>query len=143
MINTGKELRISKMDTAQQSMQLFVAINLFVIGLSHFVQPKIWIEFFQFLYKKGNVGNIFNALLSLGMGSVIVSFHFYWKWPIVLVTIYGVLLLLKGLIYLIVPLVGVKSIGTINNSSRKFKWVGLIMCALSVFLMFNLLVESH
>jgi len=125
-----------------QSIQLFVAINLFVIGLSHFLRPKLWIEFFEFLYKKGNVGNIFNAMLALGMGSIIFSFHFLWKWPMILVTLYGLLQIVKGLIYLTFPSVGLKSIGKINADSQKFKWVGLIMCALCVLLFINLVSDG-
>ncbi len=124
------------------SVELFVALNLFVIGLSHCLQPKIWIEFFEFLYKKGNVGNIFNAMLALGMGSIILSFHFIWKWPMILVTLYGLMQLLKGLIYLTVPSVGLKSIGKVNTKSQKFKWVGLIMCIFSIILLVKLFTDG-
>jgi len=125
-----------------QSIQLFVAINLFVIGLSHFFQPKIWIEFFEFLYKKGNIGNIFNAMLSLGMGSIILSFHFVWTWPMILVTLYGLTQLIKGLIYLTFPSIGLKSIGKVNVKFQKFKWVGLIMCISCILLIINLINDG-
>lgn len=120
--------------TIIQSIQLFVAINIFVIGTSHFLQPKIWIEFFEYLHRKGNVGNIFNAMLALGMGSIILSFHFIWTWPMVLVTCYGLAQCVKGFIYLVFPKVGLKSIGRINSSQLKFRWVGLVMCILAILL---------
>jgi len=124
-----------------QSIQLFVAINFFVIGLSHFLQPKIWIGFFQYLYKKGTIGNIFNALLALGMGSVILSFHFVWTWPMILVTLYGLSQLIKGLTYLIFPSLGLKSIGKVNSNTMKFKWAGLLMFASSILLIIKLLTD--
>ncbi|MEQ9265450.1 MAG: hypothetical protein RLN81_09535 [Balneolaceae bacterium] len=120
------------------SIQLFVAINVFIIGLSHLLQPGIWIEFFEYLHSKGNVGNIFNAMISLGMGSIIFSFHFIWTWPMILVTLYGLLLTLKGLTYLVAPSIGLKSIGSINQNSKKFRWVGLIMTSFSLLLGLNL-----
>lgn len=123
------------------SIQLFVAINVFIIGLSHLIQPRIWIEFFEYLHSKGNVGNIFNAMISLGMGSIVLSFHFIWTWPMILVTLYGLLLTLKGFIYLIAPSVGLKSIGSINQSSKKFRWVGLVMIILSLMLGYSILCE--
>ena len=125
-----------------QSVQFFVALNFLIIGLSHFLQPKIWIEFFQFLYKKGNVGNIFNALLALGMGSIILSFHYIWQWPMILVTLYSVLQLLKGFLYLIFPSIGLKSIGKVDNQPQKFRWVGLAMFILGVLLIFKLTGEE-
>ncbi len=128
--------------TIVQSIQFFVALNLFVVGLSHFLQPKIWIEFFEFLHQKGNVGNIFNALLALGMGSFIISFHFIWTWPMILVTIYGLAQLTKGLIYLSIPQVGLSSIGKVDDKSKKFKWVGLIMCILSIMLIIYLVNDQ-
>ena len=126
------------MMTIIQSVQLYVALNLLILGLSHFFQPKIWIDFFEFLHSKGHVGNIFNALLSLGTGAFIVSFHFVWEWPFLIVTIYGVLQLLKGGIYLIFPNIGLKSIGNVNKKAVKFKWVGLIMAAVSALIFYHL-----
>lgn len=117
-----------------QSIQFFVAINLFVIGLSHFVQPKIWIDFFKFLSSKGNVGNIFNAMLSLGLGAFILSFHFLWSWPEAIITIYGLMQLLKGILYLTIPSIGLKSIRRVNEKSSKFRWAGLIMCMLAILI---------
>jgi len=125
-----------------QSIQLFVAINLFVMGLSHFMRPKIWIEFFEFLFKKGNIGNIFNAMLALGMGSIILSFHFILTWPMILVTFYGLSLLLKGLIYLTFPTVGLKSIERVNSKTEKFKWAGLFMCISSILLLIELITKG-
>lgn len=121
--------------TTVQSIQLFVVINLFVIGLSHFLRPQIWIEFFKFLHSKGNIGNIVNALIALGMGSIIVSFHIVWTWPMVLVTLYGISQVVKGLVYLTFPSVGLKSIGKVDGGAKKFRWVGLVMCLVCVLLM--------
>ena len=120
-----------------QSVQLYVAINLFVIGLSHFAQPKIWIDFFKYLSSKGNAGNVFNAMLSLSLGSFIVSFHFLWEWPEIIITIYGLMQLLKGILYLTFPSIGLKSISKVNEKSSKFKWVGLIMCLLSAWIIYH------
>ena len=38
--------------TTQDSIELFLAINLFAVGLSHFIQPKMWTEFFLMLSEK-------------------------------------------------------------------------------------------
>lgn len=112
------------------------------MGLSHLLQPKIWIQFFQFLHRKGQVGNIFNAMLSVGMGSLILAFHWIWSWPTVLVTLYGLVLLLKGFIFLIFPSLGLRSIGSVNEKTWKFRWVGLVMCILALLLAYHLFFEG-
>ncbi|MFK7773202.1 MAG: hypothetical protein AB8F94_13725 [Saprospiraceae bacterium] len=125
-----------------QSIELFTAINLAAIGVSHFFQPKSWVSFFQFLHAKKEVGNLFNAMLSLGMGSIIFSFHFIWSGPMILVTIYGLTLTLKGFIYFIFPTVGINSIGKVNmEKAHKFKIVGFIMMAFAFWIFYYLIIK--
>lgn len=123
--------------TIVESIQFFVALNILIIGLSHLFQPKIWIEFFQYLHQKGNVGNILNALIALSMGTFIVAFHSVWEWPMILVTLYGITQLIKGFLYLMIPSVGLKSIGRVDEKTDKFRWVGLVMSLLGLLLLFN------
>ena len=125
-----------------ESIQFFVALNILTIGLSHFFQPKIWGDFFQYLHQKGNVGNILNALIALGAGSFIVAFHFVWKWPMILVTLYGVAQLFKGFLYLMIPSIGLKNIGKVDEKAGKFRWVGLVMTLLGLLLGFHLYKEG-
>ncbi|MDY8137924.1 hypothetical protein [Aquimarina sp. 2201CG5-10] len=125
-----------------QSIELFVAINLLATGLSHFLQPKTWVDFFKFLAENGTSGNIFNAMLSIGTGSIIFSFHLVWTWPKMIITLYGLLLIIKGFIYLIFPEIGLKSIRKVNyQGSKKFRWVGLLMSFYSLFLFYGLFVD--
>jgi uncharacterized protein YjeT (DUF2065 family) len=125
------------------SIELFLAINFFIIGLSHLVQPKIWVEFFIYLHSKNNAGNIFNALLSLGTGSLIFSFHFIWYWPNIIVTIYGLLQILKGLIYLLKPSVGIANIGKVTmEKANKFRWSGLLSLILSIMIIYILIKDK-
>ena len=124
-----------------ESIQLFFVINILVMGVSHLVRPKIWIKFFEYLSSKGEVGNIFNAMLSLAMGSIIVSFHLVWQWPMIIVTIYGFLSLLKGSLFLIIPGIGLKSISSVNEQGWKFQVVGVIMCVIAIFVCYNLYLD--
>ncbi|MBT8231369.1 MAG: hypothetical protein HKO66_10970, partial [Saprospiraceae bacterium] len=122
-----------------QSIELFVIINLLVVGLSHFIRPQIWVDFFKLLASKGQAGNVFNALLSLGLGSFIFSFHMVWDGPMIIVTIYGLLLTIKGFLYLTVPDLGLKSIAKVDDSYNKFKIVGLLMSSVALYLMWVLI----
>ena len=123
------------------AVQWFVAINILVVGLSHLLQPGVWILFFQRLAKMGQPGNLLNAMLSLGMGSLIVGFHQIWTWPMILVTIYGLLLTVKGALYMIIPKIGLKSIEEVNDSSgAKFRIIGTIMAVLGGLLSIHLII---
>jgi len=129
--------------TILQSIEFFTAINLAIVGLSHFLQPKIWVDFFVFLHAKGNVGNIFNALIAVGMGSFILAFHFVWDFPRVLVTIYGLLQVFKGLLYLLIPSIGIKSIRKVTSKgAEKFRGVGLVMFLLAIGIVYGLVLQG-
>src|ERR1044071_9908146 len=83
-------------------------ICFFIIGVSHIVQPRVWVRFFMDLHSKGAVGSFLNALLHFPLGVVIVSFHNVWHgWPLVLMLI-GWSLVLKSFIYFVFPQRGVK-----------------------------------
>ena len=124
--------------TITESIELFTAINVAIIGLSHLIRPKIWVEFFIFLHAKKHVGNIFNAMISLGMGSFILSFHFIWRWPTILISSYGLLQVIKGFTYLVFPALGIASISKVNiENANKFRVVGAIM------VIFSLWIFSH
>lgn len=122
-----------------ESIELFTAINVSIIGLSHFFQPKIWVDFFKYLYKKKEMGNIINAFMSLGMGSLILSFHFVWSFPEIFITLYALSQIIKGFTYLLFPSVGISSISRITEKSTiKFKCAGGIMFLFSLFIFYNL-----
>ena len=81
-------------------------------------------------------------MLSLGLGSFILTLHFIWHWPEIIVTIYGLLLTIKGIIYLLAPGIGLKSISSVNSGSLvKFKIAGTIMTLAAVFILWNLSIQ--
>ena len=79
----------------ERAVQIFAVINFLAMGLSHIVQHRAWKEFFVFLHARGNVGNFLNAILALGMGSLIFAFHRVWSGIPLLLTLYGLASLLK------------------------------------------------
>lgn len=120
----------------ERGVEIFVAINLIVMGLSHIFAPNAWKAFFTLLHSKGEAGSIANCFLSIGFGSFIVAFHPGFDGVVPsLLTIYGWLLLVKSALYLLVPSLGVKSIETPTKKDAKlFAVPGIIMAALGVAL---------
>ena len=73
----------------EQAVQIFAIVNFVVIGLSHIVQPRVWVEFFVFLRERGEAGAFATALLSLIFGSIIVAFHNVWTRIPAVLTVVG------------------------------------------------------
>ena len=87
----------------EQAVQIYAAVQLLVVGLSHTLQPRAWVDFFLWLRSKGHPGVFVNGILSLIFGSVIVAFHNVWTgWPIVL-TLLGWAQVVKALVSLVMP----------------------------------------
>ena len=79
-------------------IEIFAALNFAVIGLSHLLQPQVWVAYFTWLRSKGKVGALVNGLHSLAFGSLIVAFHNVWQGLPMLLTIIGWAQVLKGLV---------------------------------------------
>ena len=52
----------------ERATEVFVALFLTVIALSHMAQPRAWVEFFSWLRARGHAGVFVNGFLSLGFG---------------------------------------------------------------------------
>jgi uncharacterized protein YjeT (DUF2065 family) len=121
----------------ERGVEVFAAINLIVMGLSHIFAPNAWKEFFTLLHSKGRAGSIANCFLSIAMGSFIVAFHPGFDGIVPsLLTVYGWLSLLKGTTYLLLPDLGVRSIEAPTKKEAKlFVIPGLVMVSLGVALL--------
>jgi uncharacterized protein YjeT (DUF2065 family) len=87
----------------EQAAEVFAAIYLLGVGLSHVLQPQVWVEFFAWMRERGRAGMVVEGLLSLGFGALIVSFHNVWSGLPVVVTLIGWGQVLKGLVRLTAP----------------------------------------
>ena len=82
----------------ERSVEVLAAILFGVIGLSHVLQPKAWVEFFILLRSNGKAGAFVDGLMNLPLGGLIVAFHHTWSGLPAVLTLVGWCLLLKGLI---------------------------------------------
>jgi hypothetical protein len=80
----------------EHGIQLFAAIGLLVIGLSHLAQPKAWVAFYQALAARGTTGAFVEGFILLNFGAIIVAFHNVWHGPAVVLTLIGWSQVLKG-----------------------------------------------
>ena len=123
--------------TTEHAAQIFAVINFAVIGLSHIVQPRVWVEFFVVLRERGHAGVFFNGMLSLLVGSIIVALHNVWSGPAMLLTLIGWGQVVKGLFSLTVPSIGLKGLMRVSaDRAYEFQVAGamfLVFCAVIVY----------
>jgi hypothetical protein len=116
----------------EQAAQIFAAVNLFVIGLSHVLHPRPWVEFFIWLRAKGHAGVFVNGMLSLSFGSVIVAFHNIWSGLPIVLTLVGWGQVLKGLLSLVAPNLAMRSLARVSpERAGEFRAPGVIFLVLS------------
>jgi uncharacterized protein YjeT (DUF2065 family) len=123
----------------EQAIEIFAAVNFFVMGLSHLLMPRAWTEFFTLLREKGDAGAFVNGFLTLGMGSLIVAFHNVWTGLPVVLTVIGWLYVIKSLLIFTVPGLGVRSLSKVSEkSAASFVVAGVMLLALGGLLTYSL-----
>ena len=96
--------------TIEHATEVFAVVNLAVIGVSHIVQPGVWVEFFVALRSLGRAGVFINGMLSLLVGSIIVALHNDWNGMAALLTFIGWAQVIKGALSLTIPSIGLRTL---------------------------------
>jgi hypothetical protein len=103
----------------ERAVELFAVIHFTVVGLSHLLRPRVWVEFFSRLHSWGHTGVFAHGFLSLGFGSVVVAFHNMWAGLPVVLTVVGWLYLLKAGLCFLLPETQMRTLGRV---SQKRAW---------------------
>lgn len=124
----------------ERSVEIFVFINVVVIGLSHALVPAAWVRFFKALGEKGQAGSLANGFLSLTFGSIIVAFH--WTWDGFVpgsVTFLGVAQVIKSFVAFVLPSIGLRSITQVRATRESsYRYGGIIFLAYGALLGWHL-----
>ena len=111
----------------ERALEIFAVIHLGLMGLSHIVQHRAWAEFFILLRGKGYAGVFVHGFLSLGFGAMILGFHRVWSGIPMVLTIVGVLYLVKSLQCFLLPEVSMRSLNRVTlDGSRMFVGAGVM-----------------
>jgi hypothetical protein len=126
----------------EKATEVFTAVFLLVIGLSHFAQPRAWVEFFVWLRGRGHAGVFVNGFLSLGFGSFLVAFHNVWNGPAVILTLLGWAQVLKGFLNFVTPQVALWGLARVSyERAWQFRVAGVFAIALSAVLWYIVLTR--
>ena len=119
----------------EQATQVFAAVSFLVIGISHLLQPKAWVSYFQSLAALGTSGAFVDGFLCLNFGAIIVAFHNVWHGPALVLTLIGWAQVTKGLMRFAAPQWAVQVLG---RAAQKGPWIfqlgGVFAIALSAFI---------
>lgn len=121
----------------ERAVELYAAVNFFVIGLSHIVARRAWAEFFIRLNALGHTGVFVNGFLSLMFGSIIVAFHNVWSGLPMILTVIGWAQVLKAFIAFVFPSVAARGIARVRlERDWEFAIGGVLFLALSALMVY-------
>ena len=111
-----------------RGLEIFALIHLALMGFSHVLQHRAWAEFFIRLRDLGYGGVFVHGFLSLGFGAMILAFHRVWSGTPMVLTILGVLYLVKTLQCFLLPAVSMRSLNRVTlEGSRVFIGAGVML----------------
>jgi hypothetical protein len=124
----------------EEAIEKLAVISFFLIGVSHIVKPKVWVDFFIAIREKGEIGAFINAFIHFPLGALIVAFHNVWQGIPMILTVIGYGLLIKGFINLVFPKIGLKTLDRVSfEKSRGFVVAGIFSVGLALLFLYSLL----
>ena len=87
----------------ERAIEWFVALTSLIIGASHILRAGAWVEVYGLLHRNGRPGAFANGALHLVPGAAVVAGHGAWSWPGGVLTAFGWVLVVKGLICFLAP----------------------------------------
>ena len=116
----------------ERSVEVLAIILFGILGLSHILQPKAWVEFFILLRGKREAGAFVDGFLNLPLGGVIVGFHNTWSGIPLVLTLVGWGLLIKGLIRFCAPKQALRMMARVSlERSWEFQVAGAALVGLA------------
>ena len=116
----------------ERSVEVLAVILFGVIGLSHLVQPKAWVDYFILIRNKGEAGAFVDGFLHLPLAGAIVAFHNVWSGIPVVLTVLGWGFLIKSLLRFCLPKQGLRMMGRVSaERAWEFQAAGAVLLALA------------
>lgn len=106
-----------------------------LMGLSHLLQPQLWVQFFKLIRQTG-VAAVIIPLFTLPFGLLLIATHNTWKWePPLFLTIAGWGMTIKSATYLLIPGLADRALSKkMATSPRSFQIVGATMAVVGAIL---------
>ena len=123
----------------ERGIEIIFVVGLLILGISHIVRPRAWVDFFSTLRARGEAGVFTVAMLHLPPAMLIIAFHNRWSGLPLIVTLIGWAWTLKAAIYFTFPRVGLLGLGRVSDErAHEFVIGGGVLVLLSVLVAFSL-----
>src|SRR3954467_6834377 len=104
----------------ERAVEFYAIVNFTVIGISHVLRPRMWVDFFVVLRERGEAGVFAVAALNLIFGSIIVAFHNRWSGIPLVLTVVGWANVVKAMIYFAFPGFGLRKLQALSHERAYF-----------------------
>ena len=116
----------------ERALEIFAVIHLGLMGLSHVFRHRAWAEFFIWLRGRGRPGVFVHGFISLSFGATVVALHRVWSGPSTVLSVVGVLYLVKAFQCFVLPGVSLRALDRVTlERSRMFIGAGMMFLAVA------------
>ena len=125
----------------ERSTEVFSAILFGVIGLSHLVQPRAWVDYFIWLREKRETGAFIDGFLHLPLAAFLVAFHNVWSGIPALLTVLGWLFLIKSVLRFCLPTQALRMMARVSvERAWEFQVAGVFLLLMAGLLAYGICV---
>lgn len=122
-------------DPAVRAIEVLAGLQFLIIGLSHLLQPRAWVEFFVLLRERGHAGVFANSFLSLWFGALVVAFHNVWTGLPAVLTVLGWAQIVKALVGFVLPQISLRGLQRVSaDRAWEFQVGGVLFLVLSALM---------
>ena len=119
----------------ERAVEVLAIILFGIVGLSHILQPRAWVEFFILVRGKGEAGAFVDGFLNMPLAGLIVGFHNSWSGIPLVLTLVGWALVIKSLIRFCAPKLALRVMARVSlERSWEFQVGGAGLLALASLL---------
>jgi len=116
----------------ERSVEILAIVLFAVIGLSHIVQPRAWVDFFVFIRGKRETGAFIDGFVHLPLAALIIGFHNVWSGIPAVLTALGWAFLVKSIIRFCLPRVGLRMMERVSvERAWEFQAAGVMLVLLA------------
>ncbi len=116
----------------ERSVEILALVLFGVLGLSHILQPKAWVEAFILARSQGPPGSFADGLPYLILAGIVIAFHNVWSGIPVVLTVIGWASLIKSVLRFCVPAWGLKMMARVSlERAWEFQAAGVVLVALA------------
>jgi hypothetical protein len=116
----------------ERSVEVLALVLFGVLGLSHILQPKAWVESFILIRSKGAPGSFVDGLPYLILAGIVIAFHNIWSGIPAVLTLIGWASLIKSLLRFCAPAWGLKMMARVSvERAWEFQAAGVVLVALA------------